>query len=144
MQKFIFKFDPLIKLKEAIEKKLHKEISEINDQIINCEEKSKQIILKKAESQNTKNNISVSELKFRKDYIRSLELQWKNLQMEIEELIKKRETKKNEMVQRMKEKKIFQKLEEIHHESFNDEQKKIESAFINEIAVQKYARTVEE
>jgi flagellar export protein FliJ len=58
----------------------------------------------------------------------------------INDLNKQKEKKINELIQKSKEHKIFDSLEEKHREIFYDEQNKEEQVNINEIAIQRFLR----
>lgn len=144
MQKFKFRFEPVKRVKEVIEKQIQKEISIIEQEISDCFEDVKQLKEKRTEFINKeKNFISASELQFCRSYVKSLNEKITAIYQKTEELKLLKEKKSEELLQKIKEKKIYQKLEEIHKDIYKEEEKKSEADFINELAVQKYARKSE-
>ncbi len=140
MPKFKFKYDSIKKVKDLLEKKVQKEIALIDLEIErNIIEKEK--LIREIEN-NFKNRHSnkVSELKAVENYKTALEKRVEIIQKQIASLNKRKADKVNELVERSKENKIFQTLEENHFENFKYEENLKDESKINEIATQKYIR----
>ena len=132
MAKFKFKYDPIKRVKEQLEKKVQKEIAELNDRIENNKTKINTI----------ENEMNLKKLKFKKG-AKVSELQFqKNYETYMQGLIEsiKRKTKLLELLDKTKEKKMFVKLEEKHLEKFNKEENKLEATRIDEVASQSFTR----
>jgi len=142
MAKFIYKFEPIQKVKGALEKKAQKEVSIIDLEIDIKKNEYKKIINEENESRNKfkKKAVSVGELKFIKGYELCLKKKRADILKDINELNTKREIKMKELVQKTKEHKIFNKLEEKYSEVFQQVQNKLELGFIDELATQKFVR----
>ncbi len=142
MAKFAYKFESVKRVKESLEKKAQKEAALIDLEI----EKQKQTYLnvqREGEDglRNTQTkNVSIAELKFEKNYIRYIENRLIEIKMNMLKLEKQKEKKIAELIQKSKEHKIFDALEETHLDRFNKEQNRIEMLFIDEIATQKFSR----
>ena len=85
--------------------------------------------------------VKLAEIKFLKGYALCLEEKIERLNKDIRELETKKETKINELLQKSKEHKMFDKIEEKHFERFNYEVNKSELRDVDEIAVRKFAST---
>ena len=140
MQKFKFKYDSIKKVKELLEKKVQKEIALIDLEIErNILEKEKLNIEIKNNFKNRKNNKD-SELKAVENYKTALEKKVEMIQKRIVLLNKNKADKVTELIEKSKENKIFQTLEENHFENFKYEENLKDESKINEIATQKYIR----
>ena len=142
MPKFQYKFESIKKIKEALEKKAQKEIALIDLEIKKKEDEYKLLTEEELKSKKDffKGEISSTELKFKKNYELYLRNQRMVLMNQIKVLNDKRKLKMDELMQRSKEHKIFDTLEENYIEVFKKEQNKIELEQINEIATQKFVR----
>ncbi|MFO7445016.1 MAG: flagellar export protein FliJ [Ignavibacteriaceae bacterium] len=139
--KFVYKFDAIKKIKEIFEKRVQKEVAAIQLEIEKKEEEYNAILLQRVlESKRDMKHISSSELKFHKNYLGVLSSELGKIRKEIDLLGKKKDEKLLELIQKSKEHKIFNTLEEIHFENFTQEQNKLEMISIDEIATQKFAR----
>jgi flagellar export protein FliJ len=141
MNNFKFKFEPVKKVKEALEKKTQKEIAVLNMEISFKNDEINNIVERKRKNKLMDIvTISVGDLKFNREYQKQLDMEIEeNLKM-IEELNNKKNKKTDELVNRAKEKKIFTILEENHKNIFNLEANYMEIKTINEIAIQKFIR----
>ena len=140
MPKFKFKYDSIKKVKDLLEKKVQKEIAQIELEIErNIAEKEKLVVEIENNHKNRKNN-KVSELKAVENYKIMLEKKVEDIQKQIKVLNKLKEEKVNELIEKSKENKIFQTLEENHFENFKYEENLKDEGKINEIATQKYIR----
>ncbi len=140
MPKFKFKYDSIKKVKTLLEKKVQKELAVIDFEIErNVAEKVKIILEIENNLKNIRSN-KISELKAVENYKASLEKKVENIQKQIIRLNKNKEDKVNELIEKSKETKIFQTLEENHFENFKYEENLKDESEINEIATQKYIR----
>ena len=141
MAKFKFKYDPIKRVKEQLEKKVQKEIAELNDRIENNKIKitsiENEMNLKK---QKFKKGAKASELQFQKNYETYMLGLIETIKVKINELVKQKNKKLLELIEKTKEKKMFVKLEEKHLEKFNKEENKLEAARIDEVASQSFTR----
>ena len=142
MAKFVYKFESIKRIKESLEKKAQKEVAVIDVDIEKKKDECEKIINKERESRInfTKKSVSAGELQFIKNYELFLKAKRAEIQKDIEKLNTKREIKMKELVQKSKEHKIFNKLEEKHYDTFHKEQEHLEMGFIDELATQKYVR----
>ncbi|MDP3150709.1 MAG: flagellar export protein FliJ [Ignavibacteria bacterium] len=141
MPKFIYKFDTIRKVKESLEKKVQKEVAEIDLSI----EKYKKILQKlsdeeKEQSSKFTTNIKIVEIKERQAYLVSLKKKIENVQLQISALYLQREKKIQELIQKSKEHKIFDSLEDVYREQFDEEEKRVEMVQVNETATQRFVR----
>ncbi|MCU7496575.1 MAG: hypothetical protein HF314_05915 [Ignavibacteria bacterium] len=143
MAKFHYKFESIKKIKETFEKKIQKEISLIDLEIEKQNGFLESLADEKRRARSSvsgKNFVKISELQFQNEVQYLLGLKEKEILAEIANLEKVRENRMSELEQRTKEHKIFEALEEKHHEDFRLEQNQIEQKEIDEIASQKFAR----
>jgi flagellar export protein FliJ len=142
MAKFKYKFESIKKVKESLEKKAQKEVAVIDLEI----EKLKQSYIDVEKEgldglrKNESKNVSVAELKFEINYKKVIQNRLIEIQKNILKMEKLREKKIAELIQKSKEHKMFDALEETHLEIFMHEQNKNEMLFIDEIATQKFNR----
>ncbi len=142
MANFKYKFESVNKVKENLEKKAQKEVALVDLEIEKLKqayidlEKNGVAGLAKQES----NNVSVGDLKFEKNYLNLIKNRLAEIQNNLFKLEKLREKKIGELIQKSKEHKMFNALEESHLERFMQEQNKNEMLFIDEIATQKFSR----
>ena len=141
MSNFKFIFEPVKKVKEALEKKTQKEIALLNleinknnEEIGNFEEE------KRKNKLNDMITMTAGDLFSNRSYQKQLDKKIEEKLKDIDDLNVKKEKKTTELVLRAKEKKIFTTLEEIHKDNFIQEENKIDNKIVNEIAVQKFAR----
>lgn len=142
MAKFIYKFESIKKTKEALEKKAQKEVAVIDLEIAKLTEEFKQVEDEEIKSKRSwlKKDISISEIKFKKNYELLLNRKKSALMIQIEKMNEKKDLKLKELIEKSKEHKIFETLEETYHENFISEQNHLELKFIDELATQKYVR----
>ncbi len=88
----------------------------------------------------SQNSIKVSEIHFFSKYESYLTNQIGLILEEIENKNKERKIKLDELVQKSKETKTFEKLEEKHFEKFLKETEKLEQTELDEIAVQEFIK----
>ncbi len=142
MAKFIYKFESIQKVKKTQEKQAQKEVSIIDLEIENKKNEYEKILYKENESHNNfkKKAVSVDELKFIKGYELSLKRRRAEILKDINNLNTKRAIKMTELVQKSKEHKIFDKLEEKYNEDFQKVQNNLEMGLTDELATQKFVR----
>lgn len=142
MSKFFFKFDPIIRVKEILGKKVLKEISLIEKEIENSHLKKNSLINKKSVlfDSITSGQIKVFEFKSAKIHIKSIEKEIHNIEKKIIDLESRKELKKTELIQKKKELKIFETLKENKLEEFLFENSREDLKIMNEIAINKFVR----
>ena len=143
MGKFIYKFETVKNVKKTIEKKVQKEISLIEKEINKLLTMLSKLEYEKSENRSEmlkKVNLKVSELKFYSNFESYIEQQGKRINEKILSLERQKEKKRDELKQKSKETKIFEKLEEKHLESFTITQNKLEQIEIDDIATKNFLR----
>jgi flagellar FliJ protein len=88
---------------------------------------------KKIELKN-KNSLKVSELQFHEQFFLTIDKKVELINDDIVKLKKDKEIKMNELVEKSKETKMFEKLEEKHFEIFQKEENKLEQVEMDDIA----------
>lgn len=143
MKKFKYKFETIKNLKKNLEKQAQKAVAEVDLEIEKWTEKRNKIAeeAKKARDEFPIDNVTVSEITFRKNHQLVLKRMIEDTDAQISELKKVREKRMEELVEKTKEHKTFDKLEEKHLEKHLKEQNKIEMGQIDEFATQKYVRS---
>ncbi len=142
MKKFDYKYKTIQNIKEIQESKIQKEISDIDIIITQLKAELTELEIKKKKflGDNNKAKCKASEMKFRFEYISFMEDKKKKVLAKINEMHVKKKNKHNELVQKSKEKKIFNKMEEKCYEEFLYESNKEENLTLDEIAIQRYSR----
>ena len=141
MTKFLYKFDTIKKSKDLLEKKVQKELAEIDLEIERCSEEFTKIEKKKEQSSRSIQTCKkISELKQLDNYRNELLKQLDIIHSKINLLTLQRENKLSELVQKSQESKMFRRLEEVHLEEFMQEENHKEESLINEVATQKFIR----
>lgn len=141
MAKFKFKYDPIKRVKEQLEKKVQKEIAELNEGIEQNKIKitgiENEINLKKRKF---KNVAKASDLQFQKNYETYMLGLIESIKSKINELVRQKNKKLLELIEKTKEKKMFFRLEEKHLEKFNKEENNLDAKRIDEVASQSFIR----
>lgn len=141
MSKFVYKFETVKKVKERLEKKVQRELAMIEAQIENCKNDLNTLLEEELMNRSTgKRRTKISELNFNKGYELYMEKRKNIVLQKINELNKQKENKINELIQKSKEHKIFDSLEEKHREVYHQEQNKDELGKLDEIAIQRFLR----
>ena len=143
MKKFVYKFETIKKLKKTLEKQAQKEVAEVDLEIEKWVVKRNKIAeeAKKAREEFLSDVATVSDVTFKKNHQMVLKRMIEDVDVKINSLKKVREKKMEQLVERTREHKIFETLEERHHQQFTKEQNKIEMSQIDEYATQKYVRS---
>lgn len=142
MSKFVYKFQSIQKVKESLQKKVQKEMALLDLEIEKLENEFNTVSNEEVESKKKilNKDVLVGEIKFRKNYELCLDRKKITILEKINKLNKKKEIKRLELIQKSKEHKIFDLLEEIYHENFKKEENRTELKFIDELATQKFIR----
>ena len=142
MSKFVYKFQSIQKVKESLQKKVQKEMALLDLEIEKLENEFNTVSNEEVESKKKilNKDVLVGEIKFRKNYELCLDRKKITILEKINKLNKKKEIKRLELIQKSKEHKIFNLLEEIYHENFKKEENRTELKFIDELATQKFIR----
>lgn len=143
MANFKYKFESVKNAKKTIEKKVQKELMEIEFKIQKLNDEIKNLITRKEtyslEIKN-RNNLKVRDLYFYQDYENFLDAKIKKKRKKVVKLLEEKKTKIEELIQKTKETKMFEKLEEIYKLEYIKEQKKLEQKESDEIAAKKFGR----
>jgi len=140
---FVYKFKAVKNIKEQLKKKIEKELAEVEFEIL----KAQKIIddlyeeLENIAKSFPHKNMKVSDLQFKKSSENIMKEKIKAANEEMKKIQLKRETIITELEKKSKEHKIFDKLEDNMRERFNIEQNRLDNGKIDEIAVQKFARS---
>ncbi len=141
MSKFNYKFETVRKIKESLEKKAQKEVAEIDLAIGKLKTELQGFLVEEEEHRKKfSTNIRISDLKAQKGYLVSLKKKMENIQLQINALNIQREKKVTELIQKSKEHKIFDSLEDIYRDQFNEEEKRLDMVQVNETATQRFVR----
>ncbi len=141
MSKFVYKFEAVRNVKEKLEKKVQKELSLIELQIDNCKKDFEALVEEEMQNKSSaKKRTKVSEINFNKGYELYMEKRKKMVLQKINELNKQKEKKLSELIQKSKEHRIFNSLEEKHKEQFHQEENKTDLGKTDEIAIQRFVR----
>jgi flagellar FliJ protein len=143
LAKFKYKFDTIKEVKRKFEKKAQKELAVIDYEITKKEQDI--IELTKLLKANKEKKIAEKtkrsdELHFYEKYEGYLHEQIKLSQDYIAKKIKERDIKVKELVEKSKETKTFEKLEEKHLSDFMKTQDKIEQKEMDEFAAKEFIR----
>ena len=140
MAKFNYKFDTIKKVKQIVEKKVQKEVAVIELEIEKRRNEIKELELEKlktvGELKNRK-SLKISEIQFVNNFEKLIEEKISNIKNENLGLEKSRQKKMEELTQKAKETKMFEKLEEQHLKQFIIEQNRLEQIEIDDIATKK-------
>ena len=140
MSKFRFKFESVKNVKEAFEKKVQKELAQIDLFITKHQQLREKLTDEINSLRNSayKKRMNIAELQFLGGYDNVLRQQVEMQTEVIIQLEKKREKKIEEVVVKTKEKKILSQLEETHREKFYRDINVTELKNFEEIAVQNF------
>jgi flagellar export protein FliJ len=140
MSKFKFKFESVKNVKEAFEKKVQKELAQIDLFITKHQNLKEKLTDEINDLRNSayKKRMNIAELQFLGGYDNVLKQQIEMQTEVITQLEKKREKKIEEVVVKTKEKKILCQLEESHKEKFYKDINVTELKEFDEIGVQNF------
>ncbi len=142
MQKFKYKFDSILKVKENLKKQAMKEVAKVGKEIEEKKTQKEELILELAMcKQNSKKAVmKISELQFIESHIFFLSKKIEFVEGELSRLKLVLKMKQSELLEKTKESKIFHKLKESKLVSHMHEEKKEESKILDELAIQKMSR----
>lgn len=140
---FVYKFKAVKNVKEQLKKKIEKELAEVEMEILEAQKKIDNLYveLDNVGKSFSEKNIKVSSLQFKKSSEIIIKEKIEAANEEMKKIRLKRETVITELEKKSKEHKIFDKLEDNMRERFNIEQNRLDNGKIDEIAVQKFARS---
>ncbi|MGD8777607.1 MAG: flagellar export protein FliJ [Ignavibacteria bacterium] len=144
MAKFKYKFENIHRIKKTIEKKVQREVAEIELEIDRRLAEVKNLLAEKQEKKielKNKKSLKVSELQFHEQFFLTIDKKVELINDDIVKLKKDKEIKMNELVEKSKETKMFEKLEEKHFEIFQKEENKLEQVEMDDIATKKFVRS---
>lgn len=143
MAKFKYKFKAIKEIKERLEKKAQKDLAVIDLDISN---KKKELIdlTKKLKEQKIKKlngqNKTIANLHFDEKYESYLVNQMEILQKYLVQKMVERKEKVEDLVQKSKETKTFEKLEETHLSEFIKNENELEQKEMDEFAVTEFLK----
>lgn len=140
MAKYKFKFEPILKVKEILEKRTKEEISRIYLEIDGLK-KQKEIVIKERKkilTEMTEHLSKVSDYQSMKMYDSHLEEEIIFIENKIGDCFKRLEKKQKELVERKKEVKAFETLKENDKDNFLVEERRDELKTLNEIAIRNF------
>jgi flagellar protein FliJ len=141
MEKFKYKFESVLNIKETLEKKAQKEVALIDAEVERLDKKIFDIKEEFSRSRlSRRKNMKIAELKLEEQYLYLLTQQIRKLHEQIKILEKKREEKVIELIKKSKEHKMFNALKDVHRENFQIEMNKIENKIMDEIGSQRFIR----
>jgi flagellar export protein FliJ len=140
MSKFKFKFQSIANVKEILEKKILREISIINKEIINRKNERDIFIEERKEvlKDILKRKLKTSDYQSIKKYDEQLRKEIVHIEKEIESCLKRKELKQKELLVKKKEIKAFEILKENDYSNFLIEERKTELKTLNDIAIVNY------
>ena len=140
MSKYKFKFQSIANVKEILEKKILREISIINKEIINRKNERDIFIeeRKKVLKDILKHKLKTSDYQSIKKYDEQLRKEIVHIEKEIESCLKRKELKQKELLVKKKEIKAFEILKENDYSNFLIEERKTELKMLNDIAIVNY------
>lgn len=140
MGKFVYRFESIMNVKEILEKKIQEEISLINKEINELKNQLAAIIDERKKVQQKMSELSLKAAEFQsvKMYDSLLEKKILSVERKINQLLKKKEEKQKELIERKKEHKVFETLKENQREEFLLDEKRNELKELNEIAIRNY------
>ncbi|MBU2492268.1 MAG: flagellar FliJ family protein [Bacteroidetes bacterium] len=145
MAKFNYKFASVQRIKNTIEKKVQKELSVIDLEIEKAKIKLSELEAEKKrrkEELKLKKSVKVAELNFYDNFEKNMIVKINSVEKEILNLETSRRIKQEELVEKSKETKMFEKLEIKHHGEFLKEQDKLEQIELDDIATKKFVRSM--
>jgi len=143
MAKFVYKFNAVKKIKEILEKQAQKELAEVQAKInaVLLEiEHTKELKIKAKAEREVSGKMKISDIKFMESFAVSLDDRIEALNKDFDELSKIKTLKIKALVEKAKESKIFQKLEEKYKEEFLIELNRLEQKEMDEIALRNFSK----
>lgn len=143
MAKFNYKFESVKNVKIALEKKTQKELTLIEMEMVKREDEIKELVEEKTSHKKemmSRKTMKVAELKFYADFEKVIDEKIEAKKSEIKKLEVERNKKFEELTEKTRETKMFEKLEEKHKLEFKREQDKLEQIEIDDIATKKFIR----
>ena len=144
MKKFYFALDTVLRYKEQVLDGLKAEHARILAKVRDCERAIEELVRRHQSCteelrQNKMDGITVREIHTYENYLESLGLQIRQKKEYLEQLRKKEEAKRNEVVEAKKETSSIDKLKEKKLEAYNKEVQKEDEHFIEEYVATKRA-----
>ncbi len=144
MKKFYFALDTVLRYKEQVLDGLKAEHARILAKVRDCERAIEELERRHQSCteelrQNKMDGITVREIHTYENYLESLGLQIRQKKEYLEQLRKKEEAKRNEVVEAKKETSSIDKLKEKKLEAYNKEVQKEDEQFIEEYVATKRA-----
>lgn len=142
MTAFNFKFKSVQNVKKNLEKKTQRELAFLENQLESLKSSKEETLQDlKDHRLGSMQTVKLAEIKFLKGYALCLEEKITRIDKSIREIETKKEKKIDELLQKSKEHKMFDKIEEKHLQRFNFDLNKTEMKKVDEIAVRKFANS---
>ena len=140
MSKFQYKFESVLNVKIIMEKKIQEEISLIEKEIKEYNHKRQIVIEERNRARQSMRGIhcKVSEYASTKMFDTNLNKVIKSIEKNIETLNDRRMSKQMELVEKKKEKKVFETLKDSQHQEYLLEERRNELKELNEIAIRNF------
>lgn len=144
MKKFYFALDTVLRYKEQVLDGLKAEHARILAKVRECERAIEELERRHQDCteelrQNRMDGITIREIHTYENYLESLGLQIRQKREYLEQLRRREEAKRNEVVEAKKETSSIDKLKEKKLDAYNKEVQKEEEQFIEEFVVTKRA-----
>lgn len=142
MAAFVYKFENVKKAKDELKKKVQKDLALVENEIFLCKQDLESSLEELIELRNSLNakDLKVSEIQFNKGCEKLMEKKIESQKDMLNGLEVKKTKVLDELLQKTKEHKIFNTLEDNLREKFIKEQNRLEMKDLDEIAVQKFVR----
>lgn len=141
MAAFKYKFRVITDYKDSQKNKAETELAEINTEINKLIEARHELTLKLNKiSENKLKRLTAHDLNFESNCKNIIQSEINSLSDNIAALVHKKELKRLELIDKNKEHKVLQKLEEKHYELFKKENLKLEINDIDETASLRFVR----
>ncbi len=143
MGKFIYKYEMIKNVKKILEKQAQKNLAEIDLKIKMSLDNLAELKIERAnfiEAKDQPRRTTIFEVQLHEDFLNQIDEKITAVESEIMEYQEKRKVILSELEEKTKEKKVFETLEEKHHNKFINEENKLEQLEIDDIATKRFIR----
>jgi len=142
---FIFKLQSVLEYRKNIEEKIHNEFSEIKRELHTQRLRMKSLIQERnnliAEMRNMQNKpLPVSDFTVQFSYVEQVRGSEKTQKIVIHQIKEQVESKRKELLEAVKKRKIMEKLKQRHTEEYNNNLRNAEQKSSDEMSVLKFGR----
>jgi len=140
MAKFKYKFDSVLNVKIIMEKKIQQELSLIEKEIKEFNHKRKIVIEERDRARQSMKDgkCKISEYISTKIFDTNLCKVIKSIEKKIEDLDETKMKKRSELIEKKKEKKVFETLKDSQYQEYLLEERRNELKELNEIAIRNF------